>query len=287
MDADAVVLDIDGVLIDVSQSYRRAIVDTVDRCYNQTIKRTDIQEFKNAGGFNNDWDVTNAVALYILTTRHESVSVDQFTTQIAAHGGGLESALTVVDNYLSTADYEMVLDAWNSDRLRDMFQALYLGSERYRELEDGEPPIDTQGYIIDEPVIIETETVDLLRKTTKIGILTGRPAAEASIALDRVQFSIPSSHQFTMDDWEEGKPHPRALQMLADRLEANTIVFVGDTLDDIKTAVNANMADSSRTYHGVGALTGGLSGDAGRDAFMSVGAHTVIDSVNDISDLVQ
>lgn len=126
----------------------------------------------------------------------------------------------------------------------------------------------------------------MLVETTKIGILTGRPAAEASIALDRVQFSIPPSHRFTMDDWNEGKPHPRALQILADRLEADTIVFAGDTLDDVKTAVNADMTDDNRTYHGVGVLTGGLDGDAGRDAFNSAGARAVIDSINGISELI-
>ena len=287
MNTDAVILDIDGVLIDVSQSYRRAVVDTVDQCYNQTIKPTDIDEFKNAGGFNNAWDVTDAVALYILTARHESVSLDEFTTQVAAHGGGLEAARTVVSHYLSAADYDMVLDAWNSKYLRDIFQALYLGSDRYRELEGGDPPIDTEGYITDEPVLIDDETIDILQETANIGILTGRPAAEASIALDRMRFSIPATHRFTMDDWDEGKPHPWALQTLADRLEAETIVFAGDTLDDVRTAVNADTADESRTYHGVGVLTGGLSGDAGQNAFESVGAYAVIDSVNDLTDLIR
>jgi haloacid dehalogenase superfamily, subfamily IA, variant 1 with third motif having Dx(3-4)D or Dx(3-4)E len=89
-----------------------------------------------------------------------------------------------------------------------------------------------------------------------------------------------------MDDWNEGKPHPRALQILADRLEADTIVFAGDTLDDVKTAVNADMTDDNRTYHGVGVLTGGLDGDAGRDAFNSAGARAVIDSINGISELI-
>jgi phosphoglycolate phosphatase-like HAD superfamily hydrolase len=89
-----------------------------------------------------------------------------------------------------------------------------------------------------------------------------------------------------MDDWEEGKPHPRALTTLADRLDAESVVFVGDTLDDVRTAVNAAEADAARTYHGVGVLTGGLTGEAGREKYEVAGAAAVVDSVNDLPDLL-
>lgn len=48
MHADAVVLDIDGVLVDVADSYRRAIVESVDRHYGTTISRDEVQLFKDA-----------------------------------------------------------------------------------------------------------------------------------------------------------------------------------------------------------------------------------------------
>ena len=55
MQADTVILDIDGVLVDVSGSYRRAIVESIERVYGTTIDSGAIQAFKNAGGFNNNW----------------------------------------------------------------------------------------------------------------------------------------------------------------------------------------------------------------------------------------
>ena len=64
MNADAVVLDVDGVLVDVADSYRRAIVESVAHVYDDTIAKGDIQAFKDAGGFNNDWELTDAAALY-------------------------------------------------------------------------------------------------------------------------------------------------------------------------------------------------------------------------------
>jgi phosphoglycolate phosphatase-like HAD superfamily hydrolase len=89
-----------------------------------------------------------------------------------------------------------------------------------------------------------------------------------------------------MDDWAEGKPHPNALTTLAERFDADSVAFAGDTLDDVKTAVNAAEADPDRTYHGIGVLTGGLTGESGRAAFESVGAAAVVDSVNDLPALL-
>ena len=286
METDAVVLDVDGVLVDVADSYRRAIVETVDRVHGDSIDRADIQQFKDAGGFNNDWDVTDAVALFVLGRREGmDLSLPEFTDAIAGTGGGLSAARTVLSNDLSPAKKERVLDAWDSDHHREVFQQLYLGSDRYRELEGTEPTLDCEGFIHDEPVIVEPGTIETLTDRYDVGVLTGRPAAEADIALDRAGLDIPDSHRFTMDDWDAGKPDPEALVTLADRFDAETVVFVGDTLDDIKTAVNADGTDE-RTYHGVGVLTGGLTGERGRTKYNRAGAAAVVDSVNDLPDLL-
>ncbi len=49
------VFDMDGVLVDVSESYRETIVRTVEFFTHQTISRELIQDYKNQGGYNNDW----------------------------------------------------------------------------------------------------------------------------------------------------------------------------------------------------------------------------------------
>lgn len=287
MNADAVVLDIDGVLVDVADSYRRAIVESVDRVYDKTIDIEDVQQFKDAGGFNNDWELTDAAALFVLA-RREGLRMDitEFTDVVAEHGGGLEAARTVVAEMPSISQAR-VRDKWDSERLRDVFQTLYLGSDLYRELEGGEPPFDAPGYINDEPVIVTPETVEALTSRFDVGVVTGRPAAEADIALDRVGLDVPDEHRFTMDNWEQGKPHPHALTTLAERFDAHAVTFTGDTLDDIKTAVNAAEADPEREYYGIGVLTGGLTGEAGRAKYEAAGAAAVVDSVNDLPDLLE
>jgi len=78
-------------------TYRRAIVESVDAVYDRTIRKDDIQLFKDAGGFNNDWEPTDAAALYILATEEGyRDSLEEYTDGIAAAGGGLEAAETVV-----------------------------------------------------------------------------------------------------------------------------------------------------------------------------------------------
>jgi HAD superfamily hydrolase (TIGR01548 family) len=286
---DAVVLDVDGVLVDVADSYRRAVVESVERVYGETVERGDLQRFKDAGGFNNDWELTYAVALYVLASR-EGLDHDarSFADIVAASGGGLEGAEAVVADALDPDCRERVLAAWDRERLRETFQRLYLGPDLYRELEGGDPDAlgidpDEGGFLHDEPTLLDPATrADLLARFD-VGVLTGRPAAEAEIALDRVGLELPDELVFTMDSDHPDKPEPDALVALADRFDAGALAFVGDTLDDVRTAVNASEADpEGRGFYGVGVLTGGLTGEDGRRKFEGAGADAVLDSVNDL-----
>ncbi len=55
------VFDMDGVLVDVSESYREAIQQTVRRFTGKRVTRADIQEWKNRGGWNDDWALSTAM----------------------------------------------------------------------------------------------------------------------------------------------------------------------------------------------------------------------------------
>jgi HAD superfamily hydrolase (TIGR01548 family) len=52
---DVIVFDMDGVLVEVMQSYREAIRETVRHFTGKPVSHDLIQDFKNAGGWNNDW----------------------------------------------------------------------------------------------------------------------------------------------------------------------------------------------------------------------------------------
>jgi HAD superfamily hydrolase (TIGR01548 family) len=52
---DVLVFDMDGVLVEVGESYREAIRETVRHFTGELVSHDLIQDFKNQGGWNNDW----------------------------------------------------------------------------------------------------------------------------------------------------------------------------------------------------------------------------------------
>jgi len=52
---EVLVFDMDGVLVEVGASYREAIRETVRHFTGELVSHDEIQDFKNAGGWNNDW----------------------------------------------------------------------------------------------------------------------------------------------------------------------------------------------------------------------------------------
>ena len=56
-----VVFDMDGVLVDVADSYRETICRTVEHFTGRPITRELIQDYKNRGGWNNDWALSQKI----------------------------------------------------------------------------------------------------------------------------------------------------------------------------------------------------------------------------------
>jgi HAD superfamily phosphatase len=73
MAAEALVFDMDGVLVDVTESYREAIARTVKHFTGLDVSRLQIQNYKNQGGWNNDW----ALAQKICSDFGEGVAYDK------------------------------------------------------------------------------------------------------------------------------------------------------------------------------------------------------------------
>jgi HAD superfamily phosphatase len=57
------IFDMDGVLVDVTESYRETIAATVEHYTGARPTNEQIQQFKNQGGFNDDWRLSH----YIIT----------------------------------------------------------------------------------------------------------------------------------------------------------------------------------------------------------------------------
>jgi len=55
------VFDMDGVLVDVTESYRETIAQTVEHFTGKRISHQGIQELKNQGGWNDDWRLSHHI----------------------------------------------------------------------------------------------------------------------------------------------------------------------------------------------------------------------------------
>jgi HAD superfamily phosphatase len=73
MSQPMLVFDMDGVLVDVTESYRETIARTVAHFTGVEPTPGQIQDYKNRGGFNDDWRLSH----HIITSAGVSASFDQ------------------------------------------------------------------------------------------------------------------------------------------------------------------------------------------------------------------
>lgn len=84
---DLLIFDMDGVLVDVTESYRAAIVETVKHFTDAVVTDAQIQDLKNEGGWNDDWLLSRHL---ILQAGHQVSHEDTVAYfQSVFHEGGL------------------------------------------------------------------------------------------------------------------------------------------------------------------------------------------------------
>jgi HAD superfamily phosphatase len=85
-----IVFDMDGVLAEVTESYRESIVQTVEHFTGRRIARDLIQDYKNQGGWNNDWALSQKIAADLGVEVPYDTVVDYFNEIfIGKNGSGL------------------------------------------------------------------------------------------------------------------------------------------------------------------------------------------------------
>ena len=257
---DTLVFDIDGVLIDVRDSFGKAVCQTVQFYFKEIlgfqgsqslINPEEIVYFKIAGGFNNDWDLTSAVVLFYLMKASENnlkdvnelrsikPDIKTFTTKMLSPGGGLAKVIDSIekDGYVK----EWILSLWDKDLITKIFQEIYAGEEYCFVIYGFHPSlVKTEGLIKQERIIIDKNKKNILEKFS-LGILTGRNEREARVALERLGWDeIISKKRIVTADDGVAKPHPQGLKKIAESLETKLGIYVGDTWDDLITVKNNN-----------------------------------------------
>lgn len=262
---DCVIFDIDGVIIDVSSSFRVAISQTVQLYCARTAGFTgeevlllpsETQLFKLAGGFNNDWDLSAAAILFYLTkaemqnskdmrtVRSNGQSLEEFTAAAGRAGGGMHGAMSVLFPMLSKEQRSRVEAEYDRPEIERLFQELYGGTDYCRRLYGHDPVFNKRkGLLNDEKIMLDPKMPDLFNG--KAGILTGRTKEETEIALEKAGLvDIILSKYVYYDSGlapEMRKPRPGALIELAAKLGGKVTLYIGDVLDDLLVVRNANL----------------------------------------------
>jgi HAD superfamily hydrolase (TIGR01548 family) len=225
---DLLIFDMDGVLIDVAGSYRETIRRTV-RMYLETclgfrkgtgrVTKEEVSLFKSAGGFNNDWDLTSGLLLYLvslsgiplsakrkrfftipgvvsyLRTQSSSLPRDRISDlrqrdlsslirKVKSAGGGLKG----VRKAIGASPERWIYGEGDLNRenlVKRIFQEVYLGKKftSYHHLR----PLfyKGDGYYLREKSLIPKSVLSALHRRLRLGIASGRPRFEAELALKR------------------------------------------------------------------------------------------------------
>jgi HAD superfamily phosphatase len=85
------VFDMDGVLVDVTESYRETIQRTVEHFTARRISRAEIQDWKNRGGWNDDWALSHRIITEAGVQVEYQAVVDYFNSIF--HGNGTDGLI--------------------------------------------------------------------------------------------------------------------------------------------------------------------------------------------------
>jgi HAD superfamily hydrolase (TIGR01548 family) len=225
-----IVFDMDGVLIDVSRSYRDTVRQTVKLFFKGARSREDLPDplfplsdlarVKQSGGLNNDWDLTcliiNLLFSLVKTPKiHEdsdSWSRYQKTINrcdVAVLAQFLRSTnrpLTTLLEKKGKLNDEFIMrlyvnDVGSGNIIKQIFQEIYLGKDLF-QLTYGMPPkvYNGEGYINRENLLVKKSILEYLSKNNILAIATGRPKAEADYPLDFFDLRKYFTIILTLDD---------------------------------------------------------------------------------------
>lgn len=216
----ALLLDLDGVIADVSGSHRETVRRTAAR-FGVSVDPAEIGAAKRAGGANNDWELTH---------------------RLVAAGGGDASL----------------------EEVTAVFEELYHGTSEVAGLRERERPLLT------------AEELDRIAGGRPVGIVTGRPRADALRTLRDFGLAGRLDVLVGLEDCPTAKPDPGPVREALRRLDVTSAWMVGDTVDDVRAARLAGVVP-------VGVLPPGDDGPATRSALTASGAAEVLGAARELS----
>ena len=271
---DAVIFDIDNVLIDTRHSYLDAIRNTVELYLTHgpvpffsrsvtakfpgLLTPEDVDHFKLLGGFNDDWDCCYGLLVYLLSlpankrtieTLKKTVNIEKFAKTIKERPLRV-SGITALFGRPTTVTIEKVAR---------IFQEIYLGKELFPRLTQNRMRYwKKRGLIHREKLVFKKVVLEKMKSHgLKLGIATGRSLYEAMHALKAFGIAELFDAMTTMDDVKKEerekkeslrKPHPFSLLKTAHAMGAKKrFLYVGDLPDDVLSANRAKATINIRS----------------------------------------
>ncbi len=239
MKYDAVIFDVDGVLVDTSHSFTAAVVDAVAAdTGSQRFTEKEAGQLKAIRGFNNDWHVAIAGAAWV---RYQGQTpFAEFAGSIDEHGGGLQGLKSLMGENL-TSEFEA--------RLTRLAQEAYGGTTACRRLYGFEPVTLCQpGRWRAEVSLLSPEMARIV--ASRAGIVTGRSAAEMALAFELLGWRLPDEQVAVSDNPAFDKPNPAKLAAILNRMQSRKALFVGDTRDDLELVMNIQQSGGGAVIFG-------------------------------------
>lgn len=221
----------DGVLVDVSASYREVVRQTARAFFNPApaspelpdplFSLSELAAVKGGGGLNNDWDLTYfIIALlfalvekppqpeekkmdwngYCQRLRRCNVSglVKFLQTQKDPLASLLKKNKKPGDSFIRTLSEK---DVGSGNIIKQIFQEFYLGRDLFRATYGMLPQVYSgEGYIHRETLMVDRALLEKLAEYHILAIATGRPKQEADFALDRHDIRKYFDAVYTLED---------------------------------------------------------------------------------------
>ncbi|MEJ2627490.1 MAG: hypothetical protein P8078_02875 [bacterium] len=242
---NTLVFDVDGVLVDTTDSYTRAVLEAVSLYgteldgYDWKPESFHFNQFKAIRGFNNDWDVAEAMLLYFLQNEilKNSVSFSTYISHLAQGGDGAANVLSWITSR-ENREANRLTSLYEKEKIRRYSMEYYAGSNRCKSFFGFDPLLNNcPGTIENEKLLVDTDLLDRYQGVK--GVYTGRNYYEFLHVLEQMGYAGWNKEFCFYDDSQSPvKPDPQPLCTIADSSQCRGIIFVGDSRDVFETVKN-------------------------------------------------
>ena len=304
---EAIIFDIDGVLIDVINSYNQTIIKTIQHILNTNfnISVADfpieklISKFRHTGGFNNDVDTTYSLILTIiyckLINKNEINEIFNFLINLLEKidEKGILSLEKELKKLGNIENIQKQLGYPKDDNIiSTVFNEIFYGPDLFKKQFNKKPK-----YYFDKPLInndkimIKEKTIKELSKefNGKLILISGRSKIAAHFTLNNLlDYFIKDACVFLEDEKREySKPNTYALHRVFNQLKLKNAIYVGDSIEDLLMVEKFRAETNSAKIIFCGIY--GKNTDSSKDLktlFELKGADIIVENVNDIPNIL-